>query len=138
MKKLVICTLATLAVMFIASLVPGKAEAVKALPPGAKVSATCNSDNTATVTIKGVDVIRAEKYNYGGTKYVTTDPNNVRFNLDEGKRFSFMFDRDDPHYPALGAGQKKSRGGGASFLGDNVDVDDDPDGKGHAFVVTCQ
>ena len=108
MKKLVICTLATLAVMFIASLVPGKAEAVKALPPGAKVSATCNSDNTATVTIKGVDVIRAEKYNYGGTKYVTTDPNNVRFNLDEGKRFSFMFDRDDPHYPALGAGQKRA------------------------------
>jgi len=112
------------------------------LPTGTSVCAVCNGDNTATVKITGVSVKNYAMFSYYQDTQNLGAVNEVKHNLDKSRRFNFTFDKG---WAGLdGAIKKGSAYGGASFLGDNIDIDDrDPHNpnkinpNGACFVITC-
>lgn len=108
--------------------------APKALPAGSLVSAVCNGDNTATVNISGVQVESMEMYKYFLPLERLTSATSYAVNLDEGRRFNFTF--DGGFYAGLSKEMAKRYGYPASFLGNNMDVDNSDD-RGAAFIITC-
>lgn len=140
MKKRTLRMLLTVFVMTLVVIGFSSDASALTLKRGVNVSAVCNTTaNTAVVNITGVTVKRIEKYNYDGVEYVTTgDLNNITFDLSKGDRFSFMFeDGGQSYYPTLANAHRKVNRG-AYFLGNGVDVDANPDGSGHALIITCQ
>ena len=105
----------------------------KALPAGTMVNAVCVG-STATVTVSGVAVESMEYYYYFKPLDRVGAGNVYSFNLDDGRRFNFTF--AGGYYAGLSAEMSKRYGYPASFLGQNIDIDNS-NPLGAAFVITC-
>jgi len=105
----------------------------KALPAGALVSAVCNGDGTATVSVSGVKVEAVHNYYYLTDEEVVAGPKFTRA-LDAGRRFNF--EHGGGFYAGVSKEMAKKYGFPPSFLGDNIDVDNS-DPRGACFIITC-
>lgn len=78
----------------------GLASATPKLVPEGTVASADVSGATATIAIRGVDIVDVELYNHEGVKHLGA-VNTFTINLREGRRFNFKFKSSDGEYYAL-------------------------------------